>query len=95
MACSLKSFTGKTMDIDVLTRELQQLIVSNLGSSVEEIKRLYDASLYVSGEKVPFLLNGKQVQVTVVEVNMKGELVVQNQVGELLFLRMGDVKYLI
>ena len=95
MACSLKSLTGKTIDVDVLTKELWQLVALNLERNEEEVKALYDASLYVLGEKVPFLVKGKQTQLTVVKVNLKGELVVRNDEGKLLFFCMGELKYLI
>ena len=95
MACSLKSLTGKTIDVDVLTKELWQLVALNLERNEEEVKALYDASLYVLGEKVPFLVKGKQTQLTVVKVNLKGELVVRNDEGKLLFFYMGELKYLI
>ncbi|MFT6716853.1 MAG: BirA family biotin operon repressor/biotin-[acetyl-CoA-carboxylase] ligase [Saprospiraceae bacterium] len=92
--CSFKSITGEQFDVYLLAKKLQHLFFLNAKKSKKEIKRSYDKSLYLVGQKSCFLLRGSQVFLTIIKVNTKGQLVTRNEKGELLEFNVGELKYL-
>lgn len=94
-ACSLKSITGKETDACLLAQELRHLIVLNLKKSKKEVKDSYDKALYLYGQEAPFLHNGKQVLLTVLKVNDRGQLIVNDKHESQLGFDLGELKYLV